>query len=381
MLNRRDFLVSATPSLALGALGLGRIEASEQTRTPLILLFCSGGISSKEFTNPDPPSTPASLRGPLNDTATRTTGVHFSEVFPELAARTDRFALLRAVDAGSADHVAGAVNLVRDGSRTISERIGERAANGGVPYALLHHNRTWSALDSAFQRHLAFVPAWDGQKFVPPAMAATDLTERRRLLEAFDRPVDAPMSRRMDRFRATAFDLLQGGGSFFSALNLPEQDRERYGKNLTGDMVLTAKRLVESGAGAVTIYHEKDSAAWDMHGNIGAGMRREAPELDHAAAMLIDEIAENRLNAVLLIATEFNRTTAINSSGGRDHNPHGSQAILAGGRIRPGVYGRTNPRGEMMDVVQQRGQLGNTILSACGEELSPALPRVRDVLR
>ncbi len=386
MLTRREFLqVSATAPLALGALGLfGRIEAAAVTiRTPLLILFLSGGISAKEWINPDPPSSAAELRGPLGSAATRIPGVHFSEVWPSLAERADKFSVLRSLDAGSTDHTPGMRTAVLQGNQTISERIGDRAADGGAPYVLLTPRRDWPGLNEAFRMNSAFAPLYREGRFVQPIAGDTSrLAERRRLLEALETPMPGPTADRMQRFRETAFDLLQGGGRFFEAMNLPAGDRGRYGGSLAGDMVLTAKRFIERGAGAVTVYHEPTVQAWDMHSGLEQGMRTLAPEMDRAASVLIDEIASSRLNCVLLMMGEINRTPRMNPSG-RDHWRYGNCAVLAGGRIRPGVvHGRTDRHGRIVDgaVLQQTG-LQNTVLFACGEDVSPAEPRVREVLR
>lgn len=388
-LHRRDFLrVAASAPLALGAtLGSENVSAAESsTRLPLIVLFLSGGVASKESFNPDPPSVSEDLRGPLASIPTATPGIHFSEVFSQLARRADQFALLRGLDSGSSDHTPSQQAAVLSGSKTVSEIVGEKSANGGVPYVFLNPGSTWDGITLAFRKQQAFTPLWDSQakRFNPPEMAPVDnLAERRKLLEAFDRGVPGPAAQRAQKFRETAFDLLMGGGKFFSALDLPEKDRARYGSSLSGDMVLMAKRFIERGAGAVTVYHEPEPVAYDLHNNIGPGMRKLAPEMDHAAAVLLDEITSHRLNAVLLLMGEFNRTPKVNGTAGRDHWPYGNAAILAGGKVREGaVHGKTDKLGRITDgEVKQKEALTNTVLVACNEEISPEKPRAREILR
>lgn len=387
-LSRREFLkVAATAPLALQSLGL--VQAAEtHTRYPLIILFLSGGSSAKETFNPDPPSTPAELRGPLGTVRTRT-GERFSELFPMLAERSDTFAVLRALDTGSTDHIKSAQTAVLHEGRTTSEHIGERAAHGGVPYLFLNPGSNWPAIQDAFRMSHALSPLWNAEerRFRPPDLQpAPGLRERRALLEAFERgapPIASPVAERMQRFRETAFDLLLGGGRFAEAFSLPERDRERYGRTLTGDMTLLAKRFVESGAGAVTIYHEPESAAWDLHSNLEAGMKKLSPDVDRAASALIDDITRGRLQCLFLLMGEFNRTPSMNGNGGRDHWQYGNNAILAGGKIRPGItHGRTTPQGTIRDGgVQQQNVFGNTVLVAAGMDIDPVHPRVREVLQ
>lgn len=409
-LSRREFLtVAATAPLALQSLGL--VNAAEtQTRLPLITLFLSGGASAKETFNPDPPETPVELRGPLDTIATRTTGIYFSELFPKLASRSDQFSLLRALDSGSPNHEDSQQTAVLSGSRTISEVIGERAAS--VPYVLLNPGSNWPGLRSAFRITSSYGPLWDAaqRKFVtpaggaqqdiqepqykgympverpptPPAGPPPGLVERRALLKAIEtKPMhsNSPAVERMQRLYETAFELTLGGGRFFEALDLPERDRERYGKTLAGDMTLLAKRFVERGAGAVTIYHDPTYLAWDAHNNLAQRYRDIAPDLDHAAATLIDEITRNRFQCVLLLMGEFNRHPHITNAG-REHWQYGNCAILAGGSARAGVvHGRTNSQGQIIsEGVQQREVLGNTVMAATGIELEATKPRVREIL-
>jgi hypothetical protein len=389
-LTRRQFL-SVAPSAALSLASLfhgeGNISAAQrETKLPLIVLFLSGGASTKEMFNPDPQSVSSDLRGPIGSIPTSTSGVHFSELFPLLAARQEKFALLRALDTGSSDHTPSMQTAMLKNGKTVTEIAGERAADGGVPYVLLNPGSTWYGLRDAFRIEQSFAPLWDPstRSFRPPTMQqGMDLSERRALLEALDTtPIHSPAAERMQRFRQTAFDLLQGGGRFFEALDLPEPDRLRYGQNLTGDMVLTAKRFIERGAGAVTLYHEPESIAWDAHSDIEGKYRRLAPEVDQAAAAIIDEIAANRLECVFLLTTEFNRTPRMNPTG-RDHWQHGNWAIMAGGHTKAGaVHGRTDHRGNIRDGgVMQRDTLPNTVLVACGAEINPAEQRVREILQ
>src|SRR5204862_2800221 len=88
--SRRQFLrVAASAPFAVNSLLHGDITAPQaRTRLPLIILFLSGGVSAKESFNPDPPGTASELKGPFGTVPTQTPGVHFSEMFPELAQRT-----------------------------------------------------------------------------------------------------------------------------------------------------------------------------------------------------------------------------------------------------------------------------------------------------
>ena len=153
--------------------------------------------------------------------------MHFSETLPKLAARSDKFSILRAINAGTSDHSPGMIHAVQTGGKTISEKIGDRAANGGVPYVMLNPGSTWDLL-TTFQINRSFSPIWSGEKFSKPQMSQRpDMDERKQLLESLDTvEIHSPVADKMQRFRHTAFDLMNGGGKFFEALELPEEDRE-----------------------------------------------------------------------------------------------------------------------------------------------------------
>lgn len=392
--SRRSFLklgLAATAGAALDQLGIfPKLSAQQlrEVRRKLIIVFLSGGISAKEFVNPDPPSVSEQYRGPMSSIATRTPGIHFSEAWTRLAGRSEQIAVLRALDSGSNDHTPSMESAVLRGATTISEVAGGRATSG-VPYVLLNPGSTWNGLQTAFRMPNAFTPLWNATtaSFTRPPIAedpstVTDssrLSGRLRLRDAFDTtPIHSPQADAVDRFRNTALDLLQGGGGFFNALWLSPMRRQRYGNSLAGDMLLTAKQFTEAGAGAVTVYHEPEPQAWDMHDNLRRKMLNMGGEMDVAIDALLEEIGDE----IILIMGEFNRTFAMNNREGRDHNHLGNTAVLAGRTIRGGaVYGRTSRNAVMDGLVDQRTAFQNTVLAACGVDISPAAPRVRDILQ
>src|SRR5437868_5047333 len=67
----------------------------------VVFIFQSGGPSQHETWDPKPDA-PAEIRGAYGTTATRLPGVRFCEYLPRLAARADRFAVVRTMH-----HTAG----------------------------------------------------------------------------------------------------------------------------------------------------------------------------------------------------------------------------------------------------------------------------------
>src|SRR5262249_43972375 len=157
--------------------------------------------------------------------------------------------------------------------------------------------------------------------------------DRRLLLRKLDglkRNLD--LGEGLDPFEQQALTLLAGGAS--KAFDLSQEDRkivERYdtsmfkcGKkvfepSILGKQMLLARRLVEAGAGFVTV----QSAGWDMHadGNnpgIKDGMEMLGRPLDKALSAFLEDITQRGLlDRVLLVVTgDFGRTPKINKNGG-----------------------------------------------------------------
>ena len=107
-IGRRELL--QVGSLSLFGAGLGdllRMEAQADspaaggTAKSVVFIFQSGGPSQHETVDPKPDA-PEGIRGEYGTTATRLPGVRFCEYLPKLAARADRFSIVRTMH-----HVAG----------------------------------------------------------------------------------------------------------------------------------------------------------------------------------------------------------------------------------------------------------------------------------
>jgi hypothetical protein len=100
-LGRRELLqVGGLSLLGAGLSDLLRLEAQaapaprRKNARAVIFIFQSGGPSQHETFDPKPDA-PDGVRGEYGTTATRLPGVRFCEYLPRLAARADRFAVVR----------------------------------------------------------------------------------------------------------------------------------------------------------------------------------------------------------------------------------------------------------------------------------------------
>jgi hypothetical protein len=99
-LGRRELLrVGGLGLLGTGLADLLRLEAHAAGETSkraksVVFIFQSGGPSQHETFDPKPLA-PAEIRGEYGTTATKLSGVHFCEHLPKLAARADKFSIVR----------------------------------------------------------------------------------------------------------------------------------------------------------------------------------------------------------------------------------------------------------------------------------------------
>lgn len=121
-----------------------------------------------------------------------------------------------------------------------------------------------------------------------------------------------------------------------------------------GRNCLLARRLVERGVRFVTLFNGafamgEGNLNWDGHRRIHSDYDRHGPILDQpAAALLIDLKARGLLDDTLVLwTTEFGRMPTFQKGvEGRDHNPKGFTAWMAGAGVRPAFsFGATDEFG------------------------------------
>jgi uncharacterized protein (DUF1501 family) len=196
--------------------------------------------------------------------------------------------------------------------------------------------------------HRPFSPNGPGVENLRPLQTVNQerMADRRAMLESFDglrREVDSSAAG-LDTFTARAFDMVSSGG-VRNALDLtrePSTSRSRY---QGVEPFLTARRLVESGVGCVTMAY----GGWDTHGQNFQSLRRQLPPLDKGLSLLVGDLSERGLldDVVIVMWGEFGRTPRINRGAGRDHWSPVMSALVAGGGMRMGqAIGSSSARGE-----------------------------------
>src|SRR5213082_687763 len=173
------------------------------------------------------------------------------------------------------------------------------------------------------------------------------MDDRRTMLEGFDnvqRDLDTSVAG-LDSFTARAFDMIASGG-VRNALDLTREPAAIRSRYQGVEQFLTARRLVETGVGCVTL----SIGGWDTHGSNFKTLRKQLPQVDRAVATLIQDLHDRGLDkdVVTVMWGEFGRTPKVNNSdGGRDHWSPVMSALVAGGGLKMGqAVGASSARGE-----------------------------------
>jgi hypothetical protein len=108
------------------------------------------------------------------------------------------------------------------------------------------------------------------------------------------------------------------------------------GKSSFANTCLLARRLIEKGVRFVEIFHE----AWDQHGGLVGGLKKNCQVTDRASAALVQDLKQRGLldETLVIWGGEFGRTPMVQGgSDGRDHHPNCFTMWLAGGGVKAGL--------------------------------------------
>ena len=138
-----------------------------------------------------------------------------------------------------------------------------------------------------------------------------------------------------------------------SLQNEPESIIKMYGSEclLPGTYAancLLARKLSENGVRFVQLYHQ----GWDSHGNLPKELEGQCKVVDQASAALVKDLKQRGLldETLVIWGGEFGRTNycqgaLTKDNYGRDHHPRCFTIWMAGGGVKPGVFGETDDFG------------------------------------
>ncbi len=406
--SRRQVLQAAAGStLGLNLGGLLAAQAANGSSTaakPIrscIVIFYYGGPSHLD-TFDLKPQAPIEVRGEFQPISTSVPGLQICEHLPKLSRWMHKAAIIRSMSHQARLHDSASIHVLT--GRPLEGPDRELFApqpqfypshGGAVSYMRQHEQIVLPFAALPFEFHNVVTTPAQGGGFlgaefdplrieVDPAKlayqaamfrAAEDLgsgrmAERRQLLESLD-PTTSGGKRLRDNLDR-AYKLLSSE-AIRQAVDItrePQAVRDRYGfgkeavavgegggggngsemgyaRQMRGQNLLLARRLVEAGVPFVNVYDFKQQGQnWDAHfNNAGQHKNHLLPQADQALSALIQDLDErDLLDSTLIVALgEFGRTPKINGQGGRDHWPDCYSVLLAGGGVTGGaVYGASD---------------------------------------
>ena len=375
--SRRTMLQAGGVSLlGLGASHLSALRAETPSKHPakaVIYIFLSGGLAQHDSFDMKP-DMPETIRGEFKPIDTKTPGLRICEHLPLLAARSDRWSVVRSMTHPTNDHSAGHLFMLTGRSQlppgfngsvpkdtdwpSIAAIAGavSKGRNNLPPAVVLPdrivHN-TGRVLPGQFagmmgrQRDPWFMEA---SKFEPKAYGAYPeyefdhqqrpfkpirtefeipdlslpqgidgmrLSSRLHMLKTIDdqRASLEHGAGGIDRHRQAAVSLLMDANvrRAFDIKHQPDKDLNRYGKNAFGWSLLMAARLVEAGVNLVQV-NLGNNESWDTHGNAFEHLKDKLfPPTDKCVSALLDDLHDRGLldSTLIVMAGEFGRTPRV----------------------------------------------------------------------
>ncbi|MCA9139914.1 MAG: DUF1501 domain-containing protein [Planctomycetales bacterium] len=374
-----------------------------------ILLWLCGAPSQFETWDPKPGT---ETGGPFAAINTNLPGVQISSLMPKCATIMDKLAVIRSMKTTPSEHFQGIDALTRGATprppftrpilgSVVAEQLGQ--LDSPVPQFVLldpcpegNEFKAFKAGNWAGWLGAEYGPVRAGGSYSIPnidrldSISESDHEDREALRSFFSRKYENDHRSAAAASHNAAFNRVKGLMScapLFDLENLPESDRDRYGRGAFAQHALQARHLIENGSTFVMV---ANGMPWDNHVYQHEMHQMLVPELDNVIFQLIADLNERgMLDDTLVIAMgEFGRTPWLNDARGRDHYPNAWSLAMAGAGIQGGVvYGATDPLGfDVIDGEVDQRRLFATIFSALGidphaEYNLPGLPtfhRVED---
>jgi hypothetical protein len=379
---------------AIGALNLSLPQVlarngSAARADSCILVFLNGGPSHLDMWDMKP-DLPRELRSEFQPIATSVPGIQVCEHLPRLARLMSRCALVRSVHHDQVAHapavytaLTGVKSTVRSGilgakptdHPAIGSAIGRfrPPASQVMPYVLMPF---LTAEGAGGPPQPGFLGGWLGKTSDPflvlkggkdpdgfnlPAlipglgMTTDRVRHRQHLLSGLNESVlgvGAVQGQELERLQSRACDLLTSAEAqrAFQLDQEPARLRDAYGRNIYGQSLLLARRLVEAGTRLACISWAPDAnATWDTHGQNFSKLKNQLlPPFDLGFSTLLADLADRGLleKTLVVVMGEIGRTPKINNGAGRDHWEFCYTVLFAGGGIKGGfVHGASDKHG------------------------------------
>ncbi len=391
-IGRRSFLqMSGAIPLGLGLSNYGYADentvSSLAARAKSVLFVFLWGAPSHLDTCDPKPNAPSEYRSPFGVIPTKTPGVHFTELVPRLAQRSDKYTLVRSHHTSAPGHPdAGTVALsgFEENPKPVKPNFGSiiakhRGFNGKLPPffsiangVVMDGGRKIEAygggqLGAVYDPFMVgcsetsqtSLPALDLLDGINP-LRINDRFELMKQLDGVPRALDKLSFQDWNRTFQQAYGLIADprARQAFNLMEESEKTRANYGQSVFGQSALLARRLVEARVPYIQLNYSRHVEAispgfefgWDTHVyNFELLQDQHCPIFDRAFCALLDDLYDRGLmdETLLVCMGEFGRTPKINPRASRDHWPPCYFSIWAGAGLEPGrVIGESDKRGE-----------------------------------
>ncbi len=305
-------------------------------------------------------------------------GIEVSDLFPNLAKRVDDMAIVRSMYADSFAHGSAMIQM-----NTGSIFQGKPCLGSWTTYGLGTENRDLPGfvvlldprggpIGGAPNWASGYMPAtYQGTQFrvsgdpilnLAPRAPVTREEQRAQLdflgklngAHQATRPHESELAARINSYEL-AYRMQSSAPEAVDLSGETEATKGLYGMDDPvsadfGRKCLMARRLVERGVRFVQVYSGggHNDQNWDAHSDVDKNHSLHCRETDRPiAGLLADLKARGLLDETLVVwSGEFGRMPTTQGGKGRDHNPQGFTAWLAGGGVKGGtVHGATDEIG------------------------------------
>lgn len=378
-----------------GLLGLGlsalpvRSLAGSQAKSPrkpksMVMVYLTGAPSHID-TFDMKPDAPAEIRGEFKPIATKLPGLSVCEHLPRLAARAEKYALIRSFSHRENNHLVATHHVLTGYPQpgAFFDKIASRTDWPSYSSALNYFRPRTDGIPSGVNLPTFLMEGplvWPGQyagllgprhdpwqvtrdpnapEFrmdglrLDPGLEIGRLDDRKELLGQVDRQqawlANMAEGRRLTDQQQQAFTVLTSSriAQAFEMDREPVAVRDRYGRHAFGQSLLLARRLIQAGVPVVQANMGRVQN-WDTHSENFTRLKNQMlPPLDQGVAALLDDLEATGLldDTLVVLLGEFGRTPKIQGTG-RDHWAPCFFGLFAGAGVQGGqVIGKSDPIG------------------------------------
>lgn len=305
-------------------------------------------------------------------------GLHFSELIPEIASCADDICLMNSLHCESNNHAPALFQMntgfILAGRPSMGSWIsyGLGSENASLPSFVVMWDHRGGPIGGAQNWTSGFLPAaYQGMplrsvgqpiidlradKQLKPGQQELRLRMLRRLNQQFvdKNPLEKELAERIDSYEL-AYKMQFAAPDVVNLSQETSETKELYGLNRPissyfGKQCLLARRMVERGVRFVQIYSggADQQLSWDAHSGLQNNLDQHCPEVDRPIAGLLKDLKRRGMleDTLVIFGGEFGRMPTNQGTIGRDHNPRGFTMLLAGGGVKGGMtYGATDEFG------------------------------------